>query len=95
MGRPRKTTPPVRVGLTLPQDLADRLDQHLTSEVENRVPHGDKSKFFETLVRDYFQKLDGNFHEIEASLRISEAEERQLTNDIVEGALSWDGQSER
>jgi hypothetical protein len=70
MGRPRKTTPPVRIGFTLPQDLADRLDTHLKSEVENRVPHGDKSKFFESLTREFFQKLDGELTEIETSLEI-------------------------
>jgi len=68
MGRPRKTVPPVRVGFTLPKDLNDRLEDHLKSEVENRVPHGDKSKFFENLTREYFQKLDGTFSEIEQSL---------------------------
>jgi len=68
MGRPRKTTPPVRVGFTLPKDLADRLDSHLTSAVEKRVPHGDKSKFFESLTREFFQRLDGELSEIETSL---------------------------
>jgi len=72
MGRPRKTTPPVRVGLTLPQDLNERLESHLKSEIENRVPHGDKSKFFEQLVREFFQKLDGNISEIEIALNLSE-----------------------
>jgi len=87
MGRPRKTTPPVRIGFTLPQDLADRLDSHLKSEVENRVPHGDKSKFFETLTREFFQRLEGSFGEIESTLRITEAAERQFSNDLVDGAL--------
>jgi len=72
MGRPRKTTPPIRVGLTLPKDLSDRLESHLKSEVENRIPHGDKSKFFEALIREFFQKLDGTFTEIETSLEISD-----------------------
>lgn len=72
MGRPRKTTPQIRVGFTLPQDLVTRLDSHLTSEVENRVPHGDKSKFFEKLTREYFQKLDGTIAEIETSLEVDD-----------------------
>jgi predicted AlkP superfamily phosphohydrolase/phosphomutase len=70
MGRPRKTVPPVRVGFTLPKDLNDRLEDHLKSEVENRVPHGDKSKFFENLTREYFEKLDGTFSQIEESLEM-------------------------
>lgn len=68
MGRPRKTTPPVRVGFTLPKDLSDRLESHLKSDVENRVPHGDKSKFFEGLTRQYFETLDGELAEISTSL---------------------------
>jgi len=76
MGRPRKTTPPVRIGFTLPQDLADRLDSHLKSEVENRVPHGDKSKFFETLTREFFQRLEGSFGEIETSLEADNEQHR-------------------
>jgi metal-responsive CopG/Arc/MetJ family transcriptional regulator len=74
MGRPRKTTPPIRVGLSLPKDLSDRLDTHLKSDVENRVPHGDKSKFFESLIREFFQKLDGTFTEIESSLETANEE---------------------
>lgn len=68
MGRPRKTTPPVRVGFTLPKDLSDRLDSHLKSDVEKRVPHGDKSKFFEGLTRQYFETLDGELTDIQTSL---------------------------
>jgi hypothetical protein len=88
MGRPRKTTPQIRVGFTLPADLVARLDSHLTSDVEGRVPHGDKSKFFEKLTRDYFQNMEGSFQEIESALRITEAEQRQFNNDLAEGALS-------
>lgn len=72
MGRPRKTVPPSRVGIVLPEDLARRVDSHLMSEVENRVPHGVKSAFFEQLVREFFQKLDGTFSEIEDSLEVAE-----------------------
>jgi hypothetical protein len=72
MGRPRKTTPQIRVGFTLPQDLVARIDAHLTSDVEGRVPHGDKSKFFESLTREYFQKLDGTIAEIETSLSLED-----------------------
>lgn len=70
MGRPRKTSTPQRVGIVLPDHLVARIDSHLTSEVENRIPHGVKSAFFEQLVREYFQKLDGTFSEIEESLEM-------------------------
>jgi hypothetical protein len=68
MGRPKKTVPPIRVGIALPATLVERIDSHLTSEVENRIPHGVKSAFFEQLVREFFQRLDGTFSEIESSL---------------------------
>lgn len=71
MGRPKKTIPPVRVGFVLPQDLAERVDKHLRSDVENRVPHGVKSSFLEGLIRKFFQELDGEVSEIESSLEIS------------------------
>jgi hypothetical protein len=73
MGRPRKTTPQIRVGFTLPQDLVNKVDSHLKSDVENRVPHGDKSKFFEMLTREFFQRLEGSFVEIETSLEKADA----------------------
>jgi hypothetical protein len=70
MGRPRKTTIPVRVGFVLPTDLADRVDTHLKSELEGRVPHGAKSQFLEQLVREFFQKLDGELSDIQESLEV-------------------------
>lgn len=67
-GRPAKTVPPVRFGCCLPQDLNERLQNHLHSEIEGRVPHGAKSIFIETLIRAYFAKLDGTHQEIEQVL---------------------------
>lgn len=59
MARPKKTVPPVRFGCCIPSDLNDRLEKHLFSEVEDRIPHGAKSTFIETLIRDYFASIDG------------------------------------
>lgn len=68
MGRPRKTLPSVRIGFCIPEDLQQRVNTHLASDVEGRVPHGVKSAFLEQLLREFFQKLDGESQEIEASL---------------------------
>lgn len=68
MGRPRKTVPPIRFGCCLPSDLNNRMEKHLFSEVEARIPHGAKSNFIEGLVRDYFTKLDGDVNAIQQSL---------------------------
>jgi hypothetical protein len=68
LGRPAKTTRPVRFGCCIPEDLNNRLSKHLFSEVEDRVPHGAKSTFVESLIRDFFLKLDGEAFEIETLL---------------------------
>jgi hypothetical protein len=68
MGRPAKTIRPVRFGCCIPEDLHQRLEEHLHSEVEERIPHGAKSSFVEGLIRDYFSKLDGEAKEIEGML---------------------------
>lgn len=70
MGRPKKTVPPVRFGCCLPSDLNARMEKHLFSEVEERIPHGAKSDFIESLIRDYFAKLDGDVASIQQSLEI-------------------------
>jgi hypothetical protein len=57
-GRPAKLIPSERLGLYLPVDMKARIDLHLFSEVEGRVPSGAYSKFFEGLVREFFQSLD-------------------------------------
>ena len=69
MGRPKKTVTPVRFGCCLPQDLNERLDKHLHSEVEGRIPHGAKSHFIEGLMREYFEKLDGDVKVLEENLQ--------------------------
>lgn len=70
MGRPKKTVPPVRFGCCIPSDLNDRLEKHLFSDLEERIPHGAKSSFVEGLIRDYFSKLDGEVASIQQSLEI-------------------------
>ena len=50
----RKIMPITRLELSIPLDLRTKLDLHLTSELEGRVPFGKYSEFFERLLRDYF-----------------------------------------
>jgi len=57
-GRPKKTIPTERFGVRLPQDLHEWLESHLYSEVEDRVPHGAKSEFVVTLIRQYRDSFD-------------------------------------
>lgn len=71
MVRPTKTVRPVRFGCCIPEDLNTRVEQHLFSEVEDRVPHGAKSSFIEGLLREFFAKLDGEAAEIENLLEQS------------------------
>lgn len=51
MARPPKAERSRRFDVYLPETLAVRIEMLLFSEVENRIPHGEISKFFETLAR--------------------------------------------
>lgn len=57
-GRPPNVIPSMRINLLLPADIKARLDLHLFSEVECCIPKGAYARFFETLTRDFFSKLD-------------------------------------
>ena len=54
MGRKPKIIKPVQLCLKLPQDLLLKLQLHLYSEVEGRVPQGSYQEFFTELLQDYF-----------------------------------------
>ena len=47
---------PVALRLWLPEDLRARIDLHLWSDVEQRVPKGAYAKFFAELVREFFER---------------------------------------
>lgn len=51
MARPRKAIRPVEKSISLPQDLCDRIDLLLWSELEGKVPHGAFSRFVEQCIR--------------------------------------------
>jgi len=60
MARPRKAVRPLEKTISLPEDLAVRVDLKLFSELEGRVPHGRWSKYVEELIRVDLEKGDGN-----------------------------------
>lgn len=51
---------PTRLNLALPEDIRAKLDLHLWSEAEMRVPHGAYQKFILGLLRDYFNRGNRN-----------------------------------
>lgn len=57
MARPPKADRPVRQEIYLPESLHSQLTLVLFSPVEQRVPHGAWSQFFETLARQALAKL--------------------------------------
>lgn len=55
MPRPRAVTPPIKLTTYVPADLRGRLDAHLWSNAEGRVPHGAYQGFLAMLLREYFE----------------------------------------
>lgn len=58
MPRPRNIIKPVSLMIWMPADLKARLDLHLYSESEGRVPYAAHTKFIQQLLREYFEKLE-------------------------------------
>lgn len=56
MARLPDVIPKTQLLLRIPLDLRAKLDLHLTSNLEGRVPYGVYSAFFEQLLRDFFNK---------------------------------------
>jgi hypothetical protein len=56
MSRPKKAIKPVEKYLSLPSDLAGKVDLKLFSDLEQRVPYGAWSKYVEGLIRDDLSK---------------------------------------
>lgn len=59
-GKPPNTIPPTRLEVYIPSDIRARMDIHLYSSLEGRIPHGAYKKFLCELIRDFFEKLDSN-----------------------------------
>lgn len=58
MARPKKTTRTVFKNIGLPEDLVARLELHLYSDLEGRIPQGAQQEFFTKLLREFFEELD-------------------------------------
>lgn len=54
MPRPKKTIRTVSVHISLPEDLTAKVQLHLFSDVEGKVPFGKQAEFFTSLVKNYF-----------------------------------------
>lgn len=55
MSRPKLTTPTRMVKIYLKQPLAAKVDLHLFSEAEGRIPYSAWAKFLEERISDYFE----------------------------------------
>lgn len=53
-GRPPNILRPTKLTTYLPEDLRAKLELHLFSTVEGRVPHGAYSQFLAERVREFF-----------------------------------------
>ena len=59
MPRPKNAIPSRNLHLMLAEEDATRLDLHLWSEAEGRIPHAARQKFFTQLLREFFTKQKG------------------------------------
>lgn len=62
MPRPKNIMRPVHLKTSLPEDLRTRLDLHLWSEVECRVPMGAYQRLIVQLLREYLDRTEGRSH---------------------------------
>ena len=60
MGRPANVIPPTKLTTSIPQDVRVKLDLHLFSEIENRIPTGAYQRFIIERVQEFFshRRLD-------------------------------------
>jgi hypothetical protein len=54
MPRPANIIRPVKLTTTFPEDVMTRLELHLFSDVEGRVPHGAYQQFLCDRIREFF-----------------------------------------
>ena len=58
MPRPAKVVRPRKIHISLPEDLALRLELYLFSPALNRVPYAAFQKFFEQRTLEFFAKAE-------------------------------------
>lgn len=61
MTRHQNIIRPVKLTTTLPEDIRAKLDLHLFSNVEGRVPKGAYQKFFIERIREFLSKSEPDF----------------------------------
>jgi len=54
MARPKNAVPSTLLNVAIPEDIRGRLDLHLFSELEGRVPHGAYSRFIVDQLKGFF-----------------------------------------
>ena len=54
MPKPPNLQRPVKLNTTLPEDVRAKLDLHLWSDLEKRVPHGAYQRFILARIAEYF-----------------------------------------
>lgn len=59
MGRRKLAIRPREKKISIPEDLADKIDLLLFSQIEQCVPHGAWSKLVENLLRQHLSSLQG------------------------------------
>ncbi len=58
MPRPKNAVPTVNLNLALPVDLRAKLNLHLYSELEGRVPQAAYQEFFSARLREFFARRE-------------------------------------
>ena len=59
MPRPPQADPPFRFHVSLPTTLVERLDGHLHSKLQGKVPYGARSELIGELVSRYLALVEG------------------------------------
>lgn len=59
MPRPRKAIRPLNKKISIPEDIATRVDLQLFSELEGKVPHAAWSELVTGLLKDWLEKVRG------------------------------------
>lgn len=71
MGRPASIVRPRKLTLHLPEDVATRLELHLFSPGEGRIPQGAWQRFLVERINEFFAKLDRKKEGVEDESAIS------------------------
>lgn len=65
--KPPKIIRPTKLTLALPEDVRAKLDLHLFSTVEGRVPFGSYQRFFVERIQEFFQpKREPTWEDVKA-----------------------------